>query len=37
MVSLMTDAEQKSYENEGGLHNKEETPENTKIPNKKRM
>ena len=34
MVSLMTDAEQKSYENEGGLHNKEETPENTKIPNR---
>ena len=33
MVSLMTDAEQKSYENEGGLHNKEETPENTKNPN----
>jgi len=31
---MSTDAEQKSYENEGGLHNKEETPENTKIPNR---
>ena len=28
MVSIMTDAEQKSYENEGGLHNKEVEPKN---------
>ena len=28
MVSIMTDAEQKSYENEGGLHSKEVEPKN---------
>ena len=28
MVSIMTDAEQKTYENEGGLHSKEEKPKN---------